>query len=323
MLKIEKERVHFNHYLSCGFAIGRIEDFSNICEDNQVNEKIREMCLSALENEKSILQRRLAETIDINKYKPEKLIDIVLQVFSANEEACALIIIGYSYWFIFSALLSMKELEKKDKYFVDIAYQNTLKRTTRQLQTISPAINDNNNIEEIIDIMLKSENYNEFVKSLYAYVAQDFNQLEYDTFISYRRETGQYLAIAVNDALKSLGFKPFLDIEDLRIGKFNDQLYDMIDKVPYFVIILTDNALDRCVYDDDWVRLEIERAIAKNKAIVPVIDKKFKMPDNLPDTLADLKYFQAVIPSEDMFTASMQKLANLLRLDRSNGHKKS
>lgn len=311
MLKIEKERINIRHYLVCGFSIGRIEDFSSM--PASVDANIKKSFLSDADSEMEILQRRLAGVINIYKYKPKELIDVVTQTFSSNEEARALIIIGYSYWFIWSALRIMKEMADINKFDSDTAFQNTLNRVTELLQNISPAVNDN--VKDIINIMLSTDDYNEFTKKIYGFSERTSEEPEYDTFISYRRETGQYLALLVYDALKSLGFKPFLDIEALRVGKFNEQLYNIIDEASYFIIILTENALDRCVSESDWVRLEIERAISKNKLIVPVIDRNFKMPNDLPNTLKELPNLQAVIPSADLFKASMKKLANLLKPD--------
>jgi hypothetical protein len=56
----------------------------------------------------------------------------------------------------------------------------------------------------------------------------------------------------------------FIDIERLRAGKFDESLLESVKQASSFIIVLTPNALDRCIGDDDrkdWVhkvRLEME-----------------------------------------------------------------
>ena len=92
----------------------------------------------------------------------------------------------------------------------------------------------------------------------------------YDTFISYRRDNGFYIARLVRDQLEKRGISAFLDLEELRSGKFNEKLYEVIRNSKNFILILPSGALDRCVNEDDWVRKEVEHAIAQNKNIVPI-----------------------------------------------------
>ncbi|MBR5187568.1 MAG: toll/interleukin-1 receptor domain-containing protein, partial [Clostridia bacterium] len=65
-------------------------------------------------------------------------------------------------------------------------------------------------------------------------------------FISYRREGGEFTAKILNDRLTSLGYSVFFDLETLRSGDFNTDLYQAIDACDDFLIILSPNALDRC-----------------------------------------------------------------------------
>ena len=56
--------------------------------------------------------------------------------------------------------------------------------------------------------------------------------------------------------LQLRGFTVFIDIEQLRAGKFDERLLDSVRHANSFIIILTPNALDRCIGDDDkkdWV----------------------------------------------------------------------
>ena len=56
--------------------------------------------------------------------------------------------------------------------------------------------------------------------------------------------------------LQLRGFTVFIDIEQLRAGKFDERLLQSVRQANSFIIILTPNALDRCLGDDekkDWV----------------------------------------------------------------------
>lgn len=131
---------------------------------------------------------------------------------------------------------------------------------------------------------------------------------QYDIFISYRRSSYD-LANLIATRLKAAGYKVFFDIEALRAGKFNEQLYEVIDNCKDFVPVLPPNALDRCVNEDDWVRLEICRAMAKGKNIVPVMLNGFAWPNPMPKGMEELCDYQALTAnSVEYFDLSMERL---------------
>lgn len=86
------------------------------------------------------------------------------------------------------------------------------------------------------------------------------------------------MATLLYTRLKEDGYHPFLDIETLRSGKFNEQLYDKIAECGDFLCVLPPSGLDRCKNADDWIRLEIARAIELKKNIVPVLMRGFSFP---------------------------------------------
>lgn len=56
----------------------------------------------------------------------------------------------------------------------------------------------------------------------------------------------------------------FLDVERLEAGKFDNNLLSSIRQAKYFLLVLTPNALDRCVSDEDrkdWVHRVIHNNI--------------------------------------------------------------
>lgn len=56
--------------------------------------------------------------------------------------------------------------------------------------------------------------------------------------------------------LQLRGYVVFLDIEKLRAGKFDDNLLNSVRNARNFILVLTPNALDRCMGDfeqKDWI----------------------------------------------------------------------
>ena len=113
-------------------------------------------------------------------------------------------------------------------------------------------------------------------------------------FISYRREGGEFLGKILYDELSKNGYSVFYDVESLRSGKFNEQLYKRIEECEYFIILLTPNCLDRCKNQNDWVRLEYEHAEKCGKNIIPILTRGFEFPETLAESMKDLPFYQGV-----------------------------
>lgn len=98
-------------------------------------------------------------------------------------------------------------------------------------------------------------------------------------------------------------------MEALRSGKFNEQLFGVIDNCKDFLVVLPPNALDRCVNEDDWVRLEVCRAMANKKNIVPVMLNGFTWPNPMPTGMEELCDYQALTAtSTEYFDMAMERL---------------
>jgi len=134
----------------------------------------------------------------------------------------------------------------------------------------------------------------------------------YQIFISYRRDGGEGLAGRIADRLSSQGYCVFYDVESMRSGTFNTQLFEAIDKCQDVLLILPPNALDRCTNPDDWVRQEILYSISHNKNIIPVMMRNFTFPNVLPPELAAIRYMEGVVASNEYFDAVMQKIVSML-----------
>lgn len=131
---------------------------------------------------------------------------------------------------------------------------------------------------------------------------------KYDIFISYRRSSYD-VANLIATRLQSVGYNVFFDMEKLRSGKFNEQLFDVIDNCTDFVVVLPPNALDRCVNEDDWVRLEVCRAMERKKNIIPVMLNGFVWPKPMPQGMEELEKYQALTASSvEYFDLAMERL---------------
>ena len=121
-------------------------------------------------------------------------------------------------------------------------------------------------------------------------------QKKYDVFISYRRDGGLDLARSIAYWFRANGFKCFIDQTELTTGRFNQQIYKAIDGTQYFLLLVTESALDRCCMEGDWVRREIEYARSKNVTIIPLTpfpDFGKALPAELPETLEFLRETEA------------------------------
>ena len=135
---------------------------------------------------------------------------------------------------------------------------------------------------------------------------------KYDVFISYRREGGKNIARLLKTELGLRGYHAFLDFDELKDGRFDKRIMNAIDAAPVFMFILSDHALDRCVDENDWVRKEIEYALATERHIIPINpDKSFSdfpdyVPKNLKDGLGLHQFSQLLL--DDLFNQTMDKL---------------
>lgn len=117
---------------------------------------------------------------------------------------------------------------------------------------------------------------------------------KYDIFISYRRDDGQQHARLIEKELKSRGYNVFLDYEELDKGLFDEKIVGAIASSKIFLMVLTPLYLSRCNREVDWVRKEIQLAIAQKKELVPVVpDGLFKeipeeQKEGLPEDIKDV-----------------------------------
>ena len=123
---------------------------------------------------------------------------------------------------------------------------------------------------------------------------------KYDIFISYRRDAFESANLFAT-RLKALGYRVFFDIETMNAGKFNEQLLDVISRCKDFILVLSPNALDRCIDEGDWVRREVMCAMEHKKNIIPIMLSGFVWPTEMPKGMEDLCNYQALAPAPNTY----------------------
>lgn len=97
---------------------------------------------------------------------------------------------------------------------------------------------------------------------------------KYDIFISYRRDGGYDTAKHLFDLLSRDGYNVSFDIDTLRNGDFDNQLYERIDQCKDFILIVDQRAFERTINntpkEQDWLRCELAYALKRNKNIIPI-----------------------------------------------------
>lgn len=107
--------------------------------------------------------------------------------------------------------------------------------------------------------------------------ANGFQPDNYDAFISYKHQTGFYMAQVIYDKLVQNGYSVFMD-KRLERGEFEPQIKSAIEKSRNFILVLFPEDLDNCDKDTDWLRKEAEWAVATpNMHFIPVFCEDFKI----------------------------------------------
>ncbi|XP_050097994.1 NAD(+) hydrolase sarm1 isoform X3 [Anopheles aquasalis] len=140
-----------------------------------------------------------------------------------------------------------------------------------------------------------------------------------DVFVSYRRSNGSQLASLLKVHLELRGFSVFIDVERLEAGKFDNNLLQSIRHAKHFLLVLTPEALDRCLDDSDgkdWVHREIVAALNSDCNIIPIIDNfEWPAPERLPEDMRGVCHFNGVRWIHDYQDACVDKLERFMRAE--------
>lgn len=141
---------------------------------------------------------------------------------------------------------------------------------------------------------------------------------KYDVFISYRREGGYETAKHIYDLLSKDGYSVSFDIDTLRSGDFDVQIYSRIDECQDFILVLDKHAFDRTLdpsfpKDNDWLRLELAYALVNNKNIIPIMLSGFTFPNKLPTDVDRVRYKNSPAYVKEYFDSFYIKLKSFLK----------
>ena len=119
--------------------------------------------------------------------------------------------------------------------------------------------------------------------------------MEQGIFISYRRSTGSMMARMIYDRIRlEKGYRVFLDVEKLNAGDFRKNLELEMSKCDIFILVLSENALERTASPDDNVRAEILAAKRMGLRFIPVTTEAFVWPQQIQEDLAEIRYYNAI-----------------------------
>lgn len=138
-------------------------------------------------------------------------------------------------------------------------------------------------------------------------------RIEKTVFISYRRADASW-ALNIYQWLTQRGYDVFIDYEGIASGSFEAVIVDNILSRAHFVVLLSPTALDRCDQPGDWLRREIEEAIASGRNIVPVMLPQFsfgapEIKAKLTGGIAPLSAYNGLDIAPATFDERMQRLA--------------
>jgi TIR domain len=128
-------------------------------------------------------------------------------------------------------------------------------------------------------------------------------RIEKTAFLSYRR-TNIPWALAIVQNLTHHGYDVFFDFNNIGAGNFESVILENIKARAHFLVLLTPSALEHCDDPADWLRREIETALANKRNTVPLMLEGFdfgtpKIANQLTGTLAALKDYNGLsIPPE-------------------------
>ncbi|XP_035907893.1 NAD(+) hydrolase sarm1 isoform X3 [Anopheles stephensi] len=156
-------------------------------------------------------------------------------------------------------------------------------------------------------------------ESIPSFRSEQSTEKSLDVFVSYRRSNGSQLASLLKVHLELRGFSVFIDVERLEAGKFDNNLLQSIRHARHFLLVLTPDALNRCVDDvecKDWVHREIVAALNSECNIIPIIDNfQWPEPEKLPEDMRGVCHFNGIRWIHDYQDACVDKVERFMRAE--------
>ena len=137
-------------------------------------------------------------------------------------------------------------------------------------------------------------------------------RIEKTVFISYRHTNAPW-ALAIFQNLTQHGYDVFFDYDGIASGDFERVILGNITARAHFLVLLTPSALERCGDPADWLRREIETALANQRNIVPLMLEGFdfgtpSIASQLTGSLAALKGYNGLSIPPEYFMEAMDRL---------------
>ena len=147
---------------------------------------------------------------------------------------------------------------------------------------------------------------------------------ELQIFICYRRADTSGEAVALTDKLnRRRGFEVFKDVDNIRPGQdWLETVEESIDQCHVLLVLIgTDwigapgeegHSLD----ENDHVRREIEAALTRKKAVIPILFESANLPhsEQLPESMRPLLRRQSLRIRNSTFNRDLEVLVNQLRV---------
>jgi hypothetical protein len=147
------------------------------------------------------------------------------------------------------------------------------------------------------------------------------NEPDLALFLCYRRSDTSAVAGRLYDLLTAeFGRREiFFDVDQIPVGRdFRSVIVDAVAGSNFFLILIGPNFLDSNLQSEfDFVRIEIEAALRANTRIVPLLvdDAQMPPPSQLPASIRELSYLQALRLSRANFRTGVEQLIVLLKRD--------
>ena len=137
-------------------------------------------------------------------------------------------------------------------------------------------------------------------------------------YISYRPDTGDLIARMLYDRLREeKGYKCFVNIMFLGTQDIRQKIKLDMSECDIFILVLSQNALDRCGHMNDKVRQEIEAAKEMDLTFIPVRTSDFTWPEIMPEGLEYIKDINAIPFDPVHFEAFFKRLCKFIENTRS------
>lgn len=168
---------------------------------------------------------------------------------------------------------------------------------------------------KIVDAVMGPDEDDPFVDSFY-------NDPPIDVYLSYpvgdtekKRQGAADLASLVKMQLQRRNLSVFSDSHDN--SPISDNVLTQIRDSRYYLLVLPQGGLDSCLHDvqgNDRLHTEIAAALASETKIIPVtVDFQWPAPEELPEDIRGLAYFNGVRWVHDYQDACIDKLERFIR----------